>query len=89
MTAHNNSIAKGHIFKGIGSQHLERLLSKNVPMALVLLIYLTNENNIGAYVSKNMFLIVSKIYNYLLKQVESDFDNNLDPGLIDVNTYLN
>lgn len=90
-----NNLAKAQIFKGDGAEHLFRLLDRKVSQALVLCIKLTNQVNIGAYISKEIQKRFVKVYESLIKDTAEDYNphniknNKIDFSKVDINLHTN
>ena len=74
QTARYNNLAKAQIFKGIGAEHLFRLLDRKVSLMLILCIKLTNQVNIGAFISKEIYKQFVKVYESLLQSAIEWYD---------------
>ena len=79
----NNNLGKAQIFKGDGCFHLLNLVRRNNTQCIILLIQLTEELNIGAFVSKNLFVELSNHYGDLLDLVRSKWDSDKDDANYD------
>lgn len=73
----DNNLGKAQLFKGDGAYHLLNLLGRFDIGTAIFLLKITNEINIGTYISRGLFSDISQIYNKCLLSVVGSFEPNI------------
>ena len=86
--SNNANLCKAQIFKGDGWFHFMNLVQRNCSQAIIFLDKLTDEKNIGSYVSKNVFDSLVSYFKSNVKRVSQESDSNEDSSF-DFIPYFN
>lgn len=85
-----NNLCKAQVFKGDGIFHLLNLINNDCSQAIVMLDKLTVEDNIGSFISKNVFDSLANFWKKTIDKVAVDFDTTKsDPHNFNFTPYLN
>jgi len=86
--SNNANLCKAQIFKGDGWFHFMNLVQSNCSQAIIFLDKLTDEKNIGSYVSKNVFDSLVSYFKSNVKRVSQESDSTEDSSF-DFIPYFN